>query len=97
LPAAPLLVCAAAKATPLWCGRSIQSLYPIWEFVVDSTKKFLTLGFVFLACGVTFLTVAFTTHLSPLYAVGFVQVVLGIVFMVLVKTRARRVAGGADT
>ena len=26
LPAAPLLVCAAAKATPLWCGRSIQSL-----------------------------------------------------------------------
>ena len=24
LPAAPLLVCAAAKATPLWCGRSIQ-------------------------------------------------------------------------
>jgi hypothetical protein len=26
LPAAPLIVCAAGKATPLWCGRSTQSL-----------------------------------------------------------------------
>jgi hypothetical protein len=28
LPAAPLLVCAACKASPPWCGRSIQSLGP---------------------------------------------------------------------
>jgi len=43
LPAAPLIVCTAGKATPLWCGRSIQSLGPMrptvaigeWRVAVD--------------------------------------------------------------
>lgn len=63
---------------------------------MDSTKKLLTLGFVFLACGVTFLTIAFATRLDPLYAVGLVQFAAGIVFMILAKSRAKRASSSAD-
>ena len=63
---------------------------------MDPNKKMVTLGIVFLACGVTFLAVAFTTHLAPLYAVGLVEFALGIVFMVLAKTRAKRALASSD-
>ena len=62
---------------------------------MDPTKKMLMLGFVFLGCGVTFLAVASATHLSPLYAVGLVELALGIVFVVLAKTRAKRLVGNS--
>jgi hypothetical protein len=42
LPAAPLLVCAAGKATPLWCGRSIQSLDAKGEELRDLQPCFET-------------------------------------------------------
>ena len=55
---------------------------------MDSTKKFLALGFVFLSSGVMFLCMGFATHLLALTAVGLVQITSGIAIMVVVKARA---------
>ena len=64
---------------------------------MDPTKKPLTLGFVFLACGVMFSAFGFATHLSPLFAVGLVQFALAVVFMVLLKIRAKRAPSSTES
>ena len=56
---------------------------------MDSTRTMLTLGFVFTACGLTFLVVGLTTHLVALWALGPAFMGLGIVFLATPKVRSR--------
>ena len=56
---------------------------------MDSAKSLQTIGFVFLASGVAFTTVAFATKLAPLYVMGPVFLVLGIVFTATSKVRRK--------
>jgi hypothetical protein len=57
---------------------------------VESTKVFLTLGFAFLACGVTFLFVGLSAHLLPLSTMAPAFIALGVVFMAVSRARSKR-------
>jgi hypothetical protein len=76
LPAAPLIVCAAGKATPLRCGRSTQSLDATAMLERVSKWLFLVLG-AYVALCVPAILVAERAGLPewPLHMSQFVAVV----------------------
>jgi hypothetical protein len=55
----------------------------------------LTIGIVFIVCGATFVIVGLTTHIVALSAVGPACLVLGVVFLGMSKSRARRNTGAS--
>ena len=54
---------------------------------MNSIKSLLILGFVFLASGITFLTVGLATHLTAFWALGPSFIALGGVFLAVSKSR----------
>jgi hypothetical protein len=54
---------------------------------VDSIKRLLILGFVFLTNGLTFLVVGLTTDLTVFWTLGPALIALGVVFLAISKTR----------